>query len=201
MKYYFLIQTKKEHDLVLRLMREKDTFMKFYARLEITVANIKLSIPTLQKQADDLKRQRDQIKADEIFYKKQMNNIHDEIDRLTVDFIQKDRMDKTQSDALHEQLILNRKVSNELEEKNRKCVNLIHTVEQIKIECDLKARELTRLKNKYRSLSNDFSFQEMAVINASKRAEEAEKKFGDFQNSHDEVKNEKNRLVSLNNLA
>ena len=183
--------------MVLRVIREKDTYLKMHARLELTVNNIKMSTPTLQKQAEDLRRQLESVKSDERFYKKQINKLREDIDQNTYDFLKQDKVEKSEAEALREQIAINRKLSLELEEASNKCAQFGREIEQIKVEKELKARELIRGKNKLRASKNDLAIEELAIQDAAKRCTETQNRLKDFQALYEQVKNERNKYVLM----
>jgi chromosome segregation ATPase len=182
--------------LVLRAIRDKDTYLKLHARLELIVANIKMSTPTLIKLSEDLKRQLETIKSDERYNKREITKLRDVIDTLTLEFLKQDKLEKSDSDGLRDQITFNRKAAQELEVESGSCSQLERNVEQIKVEKELKDRELIRAKNKLRSLKNDWAIEDLAIQDASKRFSEAQSKLKEFQVLCEQAKNERNKYVN-----
>lgn len=112
--------------------------MKLHARLELTVANIKMSTPTLVKMAEELRRELETVKSDERFYKRETIKLSQVIDSLTLDFLKQDDVEKLEADSLREQITVNRKMAQDLEEESLKCALLARDVEQIKVEKEQK---------------------------------------------------------------
>lgn len=120
------------------MIREKDTYLKLYRRLELTVNNIKMSTPSILKQGDDLRRLLRGIKNDEVFYRKDMVALRTVIDVNTLEFLKSERGEKGEMAAYSEQVNLNRTLEKELEEASAQVEESARTVESIKMERDLK---------------------------------------------------------------
>lgn len=186
--------------MVLRAIRDKDVYLKLHARLELTVANIKMSTPNIMKQAEDLKRQLEAVKVDERYYKKETSILQEKIDALMLDFLKQDKLEKADSENLRMIIEENRDAAKELEVDSANCAQLSRTVDQIKVENELKDRELIRAKNKLRSLKNDWAIEDLAIQDASKRLAEAQAKLKEFQLLYEQVKNERNKYVYKSQL-
>ena len=134
---------KREHDLVLRVIREKDTQLKLHHRLETTVNNIKMSTPTILKQTEDYRRQYDQIKCDEKYYQKESQRLRKQIDLFTYDFLRQDKVEKKEDAILTELMQGNRELDEELEKVTLEAQNLSRTVDSIKMDKDIKVKSET----------------------------------------------------------
>jgi chromosome segregation ATPase len=189
-------EIKREHDLVLRVIREKDTYLKYYRRLELTVNNIKMSTPTTIKQGEELRRQLKAIKADEVFYRKEVVNLRQTIDINTLEFLKHDKIEKMDMETLEEQRETNLKCEMELEDALKEAAEVSRAVEDLKIEKDMKLREVIRSGSKLRIIKNDNITQDIAVVDASKRCQETATRVKEFMSLYELVKNEKNKYVS-----
>ncbi|KAJ3312642.1 hypothetical protein HDV04_002784 [Boothiomyces sp. JEL0838] len=188
---------KREHDLVLRVIREKDTFLKLYRRLELTVNNIKLSTPATIKHGIDLQRQLEAIRNDEKHYKKEVQRLRQAIDVSTYEFLQQDRVEKAESEELEEQLMVNKKLEAELDTAIKEASLVARAVEEIKLEKDLRSREVIRAQVRIRSLKNDNASQDIALVDAAKRCNETVTRVKEFMALYELVKNERNKYLNM----
>eukprot|EP00842_Homolaphlyctis_polyrhiza_P000705 jgi/Hompol1/1635/HPOL_002745-RA len=189
-------EIKREHDLVLRVIREKDTQLKLHRRLETTVNNIKMSTPTIRKQSEDFRRQLEFVKSDEKFYRKENIRLRKLIDIATYDFLKQEKVEKSEAETLMEMLATNRKLEAELEAAANECQEHARKVEEIKLEKDLKAREVIRIQTKGRAIKSDHAAKEISIIDASKRSAEAIGRLKDFGALYELVKNERNKYLN-----
>lgn len=187
---------KREHDYVLRVIREKDSYLKLYRRLELTVNNIKMSTPTIIKQGDELQRQLKTIKNDEIFYRKQLTQLRQNLDVSTLEFLKQDRIEKTELEEWEKQIATNK----ELEENLEHIVSIVKesskNVDALTMERDLKSREVVRARGKLRMIKNDVATKEIAILDGSKRAQETQNRVKEFMALYDLVKNERNKYLN-----
>ncbi len=124
--------------MVLRVIREKDSYLKLYRRLEMTVNNIKMSTPSTIKQGDDLRRQLRAIKNDEVYYRKEMNRVRQIIDMHTLEYLKEEKVEREEYEEWEAQMEVNKELEQQLE-KNQHAVNeSAKKVEEIKMERDLK---------------------------------------------------------------
>ncbi|KAJ3272865.1 hypothetical protein HDV01_005188 [Terramyces sp. JEL0728] len=188
---------KREHDLVLRVIREKDTFLKLYRRLELTVNNIKLSTPATIKHGIDLQRQLEAIKSDEKHYRKEVQRLRQAIDVCTYDFLQQDRIEKAGSEELEEQLMVNKKLEAELDTAIQEANMTARELEEMKMEKDLRSREVIRAQVRIRSLKNDNATQDIALVDSAKRCNETVTRVKEFMALYELVKNERNKYLNL----
>jgi chromosome segregation ATPase len=196
-----LHEIKREHDLVLRVIREKDTYLKYFRRLELTVNNIKMSTPSTIKQGEELQRQLKGIKADEGFYRKEIVRLRQAIDISTLEFLKQDKLEKSEVEALEEHRQLNQKLEQELEVALKEAAESAKAAEELKIEKDLKLRDVIRAGSKMRSVKNDNITQDIAVVDAYKRCQETTQRVKEFLTLYELVKNEKNKYVSFVNVV
>nr|KAJ3418146.1 hypothetical protein HK105_000281 [Polyrhizophydium stewartii] len=189
-------EIKREHDLVLRVIREKDTQLKLHRRLETTVNNIRMSTPTIRKQSEDLRRQLDFAKSDERFYRKENSRLRKLIDMATYDFLRQEGLEKKETDALQEHVAANRRLEGELDEAMHECLEAARRVEEIKMDKDLRAREVIRIQAKVRAIKGDHAAKEISIIDASKRASEAASSLKEFGTLYELVKNERNKYLN-----
>ncbi|KAI8898134.1 hypothetical protein BC833DRAFT_565207 [Globomyces pollinis-pini] len=186
-------EIKREHDLVLRVIREKDTYLKLYRRLELTVNNIKLSTPTTVKQGDGFRRLLEAHKSDEKFYRKEVARLKQQIDIRTFEFLKQEKLEKSEADALLEQTQANRKIDTELEASRREAILSSRVLEEIKMEKDLRSREVIRSQGRLRAIKNDIGTKQIANLDASKRCTETLNRVKEFMTLYELVKNERNK--------
>ncbi|KAJ3365182.1 hypothetical protein HDU91_002289, partial [Kappamyces sp. JEL0680] len=187
---------KREHDLVLRVIREKDSYLKLYRRLELTVNNIKMSTPTTIKQGEDLKRQLKSIKNDEIYFRKEMNKLRQIIDVNTLDFLKQEKVEKTELEVWHAQMEINKGLEQELDRVTALYNDSIRSTEEVGMDRDIKAREVIRSRARIRAIKNDHATKEIAIMDSSKRATETQNRVKEFMTLYELVKNERNKYLN-----
>ena len=171
--------------------------MKLYRRLELTVNNIQMSTPTIIKQGDELQRQLKTAKADEIYYKKELQKLKQQLDISTLEFLKQDKIEKSELEEWQEQNELNQELESELEKIREEAKEISRVAEALTMERDLKSREVVRGRAKLRMIKNDLATKEIAIIDGSKRAQETQNRFKEFLALYELVKNERNKYVCL----
>ncbi len=188
---------KREHDLVLRVIREKETQLKLFRRLEMTVNNIKLSTPTARKQSHELARHLQTAKNDLVYYKKENARLLQTIDIATFDFVKQDTIEKKTSKKLQDTLAANKRKKEELEKTQAASVEISRQLNTVKMEKDLVAREYIRISSKQRQVKAELGAKEIIIVDASKRATEACDRVVQFGQLYELVKNERNKYLNL----
>ncbi|KAH6568449.1 hypothetical protein BASA60_008634 [Batrachochytrium salamandrivorans] len=187
---------KREHDLVLRVIREKDSQLKLFRRLENTVNNIKMSTPIIRKQSEEFRRQLEFLKVDEKFYRKENTRLRKLIDSATVDFVKQQIIEKNETEELQEQLSTNLRLDDELEAARTECSKAMHRVDEIKMAKDIRATEVIRIQAKKRVVKGDCAAKEINIMDSSKRAAESASRLKDFGSLYELVKNERNKYLN-----
>ncbi|KAI8998429.1 hypothetical protein BC832DRAFT_235383 [Gaertneriomyces semiglobifer] len=189
-------EIKREHDVLLRTLREKDSLLKSFCRLETTVNNIRLSTPLLEQQLVEHKRQVESAKRDEKHFRKQCQELRKQIDLLMYDFLKADNGERAEGELLARELGVNRRMEEELEERIAATAGLRKQLDEVSVEKEIKAREILRIRNKMKAIKDDLAVKEVAVLDASKRCQEAIMRLREFAQLYDVVKNERNKYLN-----
>lgn len=187
---------KREHEVLLRAIREKETFAKQVRRLITTMNNIKLSAPTIQRQFEDFRRELDSHHREHSSIKKQISTLRKEVDLSLYEFLKQEQLEKSESEKLSSQLNDNKVLEDELNCKVEEISSLRRQLEVLSIEKDLKARDLVRLQNKYRSIKETNTRKDILIADASKSCSEAVNRLKEFGTLYEVVKNERNRYLN-----
>ncbi|RKO93586.1 hypothetical protein BDK51DRAFT_24341, partial [Blyttiomyces helicus] len=191
-----IMAIKREHDILLRTIREKESLLKHSHRLETTVNNIRMSTPAILKQRADLERELELAGRDEKHFRKEVTELRKAIDLLLYEFLKQEQAETRDGERLTAQLSVNRKMEEELAGAIEACAGAGRAVESLSTERNLKAREVVRIRNKYRSIKLDLSVKEMAIFDASKRCSESVTRLREFATLYDVVKNERNKYLN-----
>jgi chromosome segregation ATPase len=131
-------QIKREHDAVLKSIREKDTHLKMFRRLTMTVGNIKMQKPSLKKQQDELKRLITSSVQEEKYQKKKLAEVRKEIDLALYDSLKMEKMEKEEMEKVKALMSKNQELEAELEHVTDKANELTRQIDDVKTERDLK---------------------------------------------------------------
>ncbi|KAJ1559085.1 hypothetical protein HK096_001727, partial [Nowakowskiella sp. JEL0078] len=175
-----LNEIKREHDILLRAIRDKENQLKINRRLQTTVNNILMSAPQTEKQTYDLQTQLEHQLRDGKFYRKRITELRKEIDLTIFDFLKQEQMEKAELNKCLAQFNHNKRLEEELDELVSMCSELEKQIESLKGERELKSRELIRIREKYRNIKEDQNVKEVAIIDTRKRCEEAVNRLRDF---------------------
>ncbi|KAI9089460.1 hypothetical protein DFS34DRAFT_639300 [Phlyctochytrium arcticum] len=187
---------KREHDFLLRSLREKDALLKLFRRLKTTVNNIRMSTPLLHQQLGEHTQQLETYKRDERFFRKQAQELRKSIDLSLYEYLRTENGERTQGEQLARELGVNRRLEEELVEKTSQAQLLRKQVDELNVEKELKSRELIRIRNKNKTIKDDLSVKEISALDASKRCQEAMTRLKEFATLYDVVKNERNKYLN-----
>jgi hypothetical protein len=176
-------------------MREKDSYLKYFRRLELSVNNIKLSTPATIKQGEDLRQQLKDMNNEEIYSKKEITNLRQAIDIQTLEFLKQDRGGTIESEALEEQITLNRELENQLELVTKEANESAKILENLRSEKDMILRDTLKGAAKLKVIKNDMSIKDIEIADASKRNVETASRVKEFMALYEFVKNERNKYV------
>ncbi|KAI8612195.1 hypothetical protein BC830DRAFT_1067947 [Chytriomyces sp. MP71] len=189
-------QNHKDHDVLLRAVREKEIQLKTHRRLESTVNNVKMSGPMIRKQLEDYNRELEMLQREERIQKKKMAEMRKTIDVGLYKYLKLNNVEKDENDKMSAQHELNRRMEKELEEVMERRNALIRQIETLTGDRDIKSRDLVRIQNKYRLVREDIQTKDLAISEASKKCEEPIARLKEFGVLYDIVKNERNKYVN-----
>ncbi|KAI8808274.1 hypothetical protein BJ742DRAFT_772272 [Cladochytrium replicatum] len=191
-----LSDSKREHDVLLRAIRDKEIQLKIFRRLNTTVNNIKMAIPEVRKQFDELQQQRIQYHREGQSHRKQIIQLRKSIDMTVYDFLKQEQLEKHEVERLQLQINQNRALEDELQRITAQCSDLSKQIETMSGERELKSRELIRIQTKCRTIKEDLSVKDIAISDSRKRCEESATRLKEFATLYDVVKNERNKYLN-----
>ncbi|KAJ3144973.1 hypothetical protein HK101_002563 [Irineochytrium annulatum] len=187
---------KREHDVLLRAIRDKEIQLKQHRRLETTVNNVHTSTPTIRKQSDEYARQLETQVREDRYQRRQMASLRREIDLELYDFLKKETEGKEEEEKMLAQQELNRRMEVELDAVVARTAETQRQKDVLNAERDLKSRELIRIQYKYKAVRDDISVKDIAIFDAAKRCTESLSRLRDFAVLYDVVKNERNKYLN-----
>lgn len=177
-------------------MREKDSYLKYYRRLELSLNNIRLSIPTTIKQGADLRLALRELKTEETYSKKEIIKFRQIIDIQTLEYLKQDKTGKEETEILEEQLTLNNQLEEELEKLKKEATASSRNLESVQVERELKQREVIRSAARVRVIKNDNITKDIEILDVSKRYNETSGRVKEFLTLYEFVKNERNKYLN-----
>ncbi|ORY51485.1 hypothetical protein BCR33DRAFT_656040 [Rhizoclosmatium globosum] len=186
----------KDHDVLLRAVREKEIQLKLHRRLETTVNNVKMSGPMIRKQLEDYNRELEMMQREEKIQKRRMAEMRKSIDVGLYKFLKLSGTEKEENDKMSAQVELNRRMEKELEETIERRAALGRQIETLTGERDIKSRDLIRIRNKHRLIKEDLQTKDLAITEAANKCEEPIARLKEFGALYDIVKNERNKYVN-----
>ncbi|KAJ3296076.1 hypothetical protein HK104_002021, partial [Borealophlyctis nickersoniae] len=189
-------EIKREHDILLRSIREKEASLKHFRRLETTVNNIRTTTPTIQKQSADYKKLLANAQRDFKHFRKQMSDLRKGIDLGVYEFLKMEGVQREEGERFARERAINMRMEEELEALMARVAELGRLVDGLEMEKELKSREVIRIQNKYRGIRDDIGVKDIAIFDASKRCAEAVNRLKEFATMYDIVKNERNKYLN-----
>ncbi|KAJ3348828.1 hypothetical protein HDU83_001030 [Entophlyctis luteolus] len=188
----------KDHDVLLRAVREKEIQLKLHRRLETTVNNVKMSGPMIRKQLEDFTMQLEMLKREEKHQRRRMAEMRKTIDMGVFKYLKLNNAEKEENEKMLAQHELNRRLEKELEEVMTRRNALERQIENLTGERDIKAtsRDLVRIRNKYKLIKEDIQTKDLAISEAANKCEEPLARLKEFSALYDVVKNERNKYVN-----
>lgn len=189
-------QMRREHDSLLRSLRDKEMQLKTCRRLEMTVNNIHMSNTVLESQKDETRRQIATVKREEKDLRKEITEIRRKIDLALYDYLKQDQIDKHELERCHAMFFHNQKLEKELDEIMEEHSRNEKLAKQASAERELKCRNVIRIKQRRDGLKDELSVNNIAIADNSKRCAEAVQRLRDFAAMYDIVKNERNKYMN-----
>ncbi|KAJ3386772.1 hypothetical protein HDU92_002313 [Lobulomyces angularis] len=193
---HLIHQMKREHDILLRSLRDKESQLKLCRKLEMTVNNIHMSTEVLENQKEETKRHVQAAKREELRLRKEITDIRKKIDLSLYSFLKQEQMEKLEFEKVHQFFTVNQKLELELEELTKTFAALEKEIMQSKAERELKSRNVIRISQKYSFIKDEIAMTDIAIFDYSKRCGEAVQRLKDFATMYDVVKNERNKYMN-----
>lgn len=190
-------QIKRDHEQLLKSLRERDQQLKHCRRLEMTVNNIHVNSSASDGQEEETKQQTLAVKREEKHLRKQIAIARKEIDMALYEYLQQNHVEKIELERSHAMYQHNQKLEKELDEVIHEHEKLEKAIKQAAAERELKCRNVIRISQRAAALKNESSVNQIAIVDNSKRCTEAVQRLKDFATMYDVVKNERNKYVSL----
>ena len=191
------MQIKREHENLLKVIRDRDTHLKLFRRLTTSLNNIKMAIPTIQTQKDELRRQMHASQADEKYQKNRLAEIRKDIDICLFDFIRMEKVEKSEAEKVKDMVMQNHDLMETLNKVTAQTNELQHQVDEGKTERDLKARDVIRITSKVKSIKDEAEIRDASLADDAKRLAEGQQRVKDSATMYELVKNERNKYVSF----
>jgi predicted HicB family RNase H-like nuclease len=135
---FVTFQIKREHDILLRSIREKEATLKVHRRLEATVNNIRATFPSLEEYSEDLVRRLEATRRDARFYKSQTKELRKQIDLAIFEFLEQQGHEGKEKELLAQQRLTNLTMEGELNEKIQESADWSKQMETYNLEKELK---------------------------------------------------------------
>ncbi|KAI9141613.1 hypothetical protein BKA69DRAFT_1073074 [Paraphysoderma sedebokerense] len=190
-------EIKQTHDHHIRLIREKETNLKQYARISTSLNNMISALPPMESQVADVKSKLLVAQRDKKHYKTELKRLRQEIDCLCHSFLEGERKLGNLQELAGTRSLQNSDLERELDRLENRTENNEKIVSALEDEKEKKLRELLRLESKLRKIKENLNSKEFQMLDASKRAQEMAGRLKDFATLYENVKNERNRYVNL----
>jgi hypothetical protein len=133
---------KKEHDGVIKAIRDKDIQLKMYRRLMTTVNNIKMSTPAIKNQNNELSSLLEGSILEEKYQKKKLSQLRKEIDIALMEYLKIEKTEKSETKKVEELLERNQELEHDLEVAKENMSELNRELEELKTDKELKVKPL-----------------------------------------------------------
>ncbi|RKO97049.1 hypothetical protein CXG81DRAFT_16070 [Caulochytrium protostelioides] len=189
--------SRMEHEMLVHTLRDKEAHIKANRRLETIVNNVVMSIPTFDQQHMDYSLQLESLKRSEREYRKQAQLLRKEIDTTLAAYLEESTREGVLNQTLESMLSRSSNLEESLRQLELKFQERQQHLSSVKVDAELRFREVVRSEAKVRGLSESISAQEILLKDAVKRANEAAQQLKDFAALYQVVKNERNRYLNM----
>lgn len=190
-------EVHREHDKLMKLLNEKENMLKIYRRTETTLANARINIPMQKTQIEEYQRQYEVGKRERQYHEGRIVEIKKEIDLAMYDFLQSEQVEKHEKEQLALVMKANKRLDEQLDVAAKKFNALRRELDSLKIDKELRSRELLKLQSKVRKLREDAELKENNIVSAEKQCQEATNRLKEFASLYEVVKSERNKYVGF----
>lgn len=124
-------KTRRDHEYLIKSIRDKENGLKNERRLDTFVNNIKRSIPVVLHQQDDLKQAIVFIDREEKDLLSQLSKIKTEIDLASYEYVNQDQVEKYEQENVENLILSNKKLEDECAEISQNITDLSRKIDEM----------------------------------------------------------------------
>ncbi|XP_073508381.1 coiled-coil domain-containing protein 146 isoform X1 [Phyllobates terribilis] len=196
-----MIEKQSQHDALTRKHKEKDRDMRNMKKLELQLKSANDGLIHTQSLYDKNKAEMDIFPKDDVLLIEKRKELRKEVETLKRQFVQQQTLTEVESRILAQCIAEEEQLVKEQGECREDLVNLTRLVQIKADEREQKSRDFVKAQQRYRLVLQEIKGRDLIIGEHKKKNQEVQKRLKEFAKMYDIIRNERNKCVSLIQMA
>ncbi|XP_044136083.1 coiled-coil domain-containing protein 146 isoform X1 [Bufo gargarizans] len=196
-----LIEKQTQHDALTRKQKEKDRDMRNIKKLELQLKSASDALIHTQSLHDKIKTEIDIFPKDDGSLTEKRKELRKEVETLKRQFAQQQTLTEVEARILAQCIAEEEQLVKEQGEGREELVNLTRLVQIKADEREQKSRDFVKAQQRYQQVLQEIKGRDLIIGEHKKKNQDVQKRLKEFAKMYDIIRNERNKCVSLIQMA
>ncbi|KAG9489979.1 hypothetical protein GDO78_005738, partial [Eleutherodactylus coqui] len=198
---HVMIEKQTQHDALTRKQKEKDRDMRNVKKLELQLKSANDGLVHTQSLYDKIKAEIEIFPKDDGSLIEKRKELRKEVETLKRQFAQQQTLTEVEAHILAQCIAEEEQLAKEQGECREELVNLTRLVQIKADEREQKSRDFVKAQQRYQQVLQEIKGRDLIIGEHKKKNQEVQKRLKEFAKIYDIIRNERNKCVSLIQMA
>ncbi|KAM3924189.1 coiled-coil domain-containing protein 146 [Leptodactylus fuscus] len=196
-----MLEKQTQHDALTRKQKEKDREMRNIKKLELQLKSANDALIHTQSLYEKIKAEIDIFPKDDGSLIEKRKELRKEVETLKRQFTQQQKLTEVEAHVLAQCIAEEEQFVKEQGECREELVNLTRLVQIKADEREQKSRDFVKAQQRYQQVLQEIKGRDLIIGEHKKKNQEVQKRLKEFAKMYDIIRNERNKCVSLIQMA
>lgn len=196
-----MIEKQTQHDALTRRQKEKDRDMRNIKKLELQLKSANDALIYTQSLYEKIKAEISTFPKDDGSLLEKRKELRKEVETLKRQFAQQQTLTEVEAHILAQCIAEEEQLVKEQGECREEVVNLTRLVQIKADEREQKSRDFVKAQQRYQQVLQEIKGRDLIIGEHKKKNQEVQKRLKEFAQMYDIIRNERNKCVSLIQMA
>lgn len=196
-----MIEKQTQHDALTRRQKEKDRDMRNIKKLELQLKSANDALIYTQSLYEKIKAEVNTFPKDDGSLLEKRKELRKEVETLKRQFAQQQTLTEVEAHILAQCIAEEEQLVKEQGECREEVVNLTRLVQIKADEREQKSRDFVKAQQRYQQVLQEIKGRDLIIGEHKKKNQEVQKRLKEFAQMYDIIRNERNKCVSLIQMA
>lgn len=196
-----MIEKQTQHDALTRRQKEKDRDMRNIKKLELQMKSANDALIYTQSLYEKIKAEINTFPKDDGSLLEKRKELRKEVETLKRQFAQQQTLTEIEAHILAQCIAEEEQLVKEQGECREEVVNLTRLVQIKADEREQKSRDFVKAQQRYQQVLQEIKGRDLIIGEHKKKNQEVQKRLKEFAQMYDIIRNERNKCVSLIQMA
>ncbi|CAH2275721.1 Hypothetical predicted protein [Pelobates cultripes] len=198
---HILIDKQTQHDALARKQKEKDREQRTAKKLELQLKSANDALAQIQSSYDKIKAEMDNFPKDDGSLQEKRKELQKEVESAKRHLAQQNALTEGEVRKLEHCFAEEEKLVKEQTERREELVNLTRLVQIKADEREQKSRDFVKAERRYHQVLQEIKGRDIIIGEHKKINQDVQKRLKEFAKMYDVIRNERNKCVSLIQIA